>query len=121
MLNSPRPWTTPITVYAVAPSEAGFIILQISMESSLLTILPNLSIGVVSILGLVYTTLRFVKALDERSDKHEKAMKEREEALREVESSVRNNLLQHLTAATIALQDNAKVLGRVVRHLDTSR
>lgn len=88
------------------------------MESSLLTILPNLSIGVVSILGLIYVTLRFVKALDERADKHERAMSERESALREVEREVRMLIGNTMTAATLALQDNTKVLGRVINHLD---
>lgn len=40
------------------------------METSLLSILPNLSIGVISVLSLVYTVLQFLKALDNRAEKH---------------------------------------------------
>lgn len=82
------------------------------------SILPNLSIGVVSIGGLVYTTMQFLKALDARSDKHEQAMNERENALREVESSVRVTLTEHIAQANVALHENTKTLERVVRHLD---
>lgn len=84
----------------------------------LLSILPNLSIGVVCIGALVYVVILFVKTLDSRSDKHEAAMKEREVAMRELEASVRNNLTEQLTKNTIALIDVAKVLGRTVRSLD---
>ena len=90
------------------------------MEPTLLTILPNLSIGVVSILGLIYTVVKFLAALDSRATSHEIAMKEREQALRDVEKNVRENLYTHLTQSTKALEENTKVLGRVVNHLDSA-
>lgn len=94
-----------------------------------LTVLPNLSIGVVSVCALAYVTLKhsdstakqredFLKALDERTKRHEGAMFEREKAMRELESSVRQTMSTQLTENTIALADVAKLLGRVVRHLD---
>lgn len=99
------------------------------MDSSLLTLLPNLSIGVVAVLGLAYVSLKhaqtqkdsqdaFIKTLDTRADKHESAMTHREQAMRELEASVRASMTEQLTKNTIALADVAKVLGRVVRHLD---
>lgn len=88
------------------------------MSPELLSILPNLSIGVVSIGGLVYVVLQFLKALDVRADKHERAMAEREASLRAVETDVRRFLTDQLSQNTIALQENTKVMGRVVRHLD---
>ncbi len=88
------------------------------MSPELLSILPNLSIGVVSIAGLVYVMLQFLKALDNRADKHEKAMSEREASLWAVETDVRRFLTDQLFQNTIALQENTKVMGRVVRHLD---
>jgi tRNA(Met) C34 N-acetyltransferase TmcA len=88
------------------------------MSPELLSVLPNLSIGVVSIGGLVYVVLQFLKALDNRADKHEKAMTEREASLRAVETDVRRFLTDQLSQNTIALQENTKVMGRVVRHLD---
>lgn len=90
------------------------------METSLLSILPNLSIGVISILGLIYTVLKFLEALDKRTIQHAEAMKERELALRAVEREVRDSLYKYLSEATVALQENTKVLARVINHLDTN-
>lgn len=90
------------------------------METSLLSILPNLSIGVISILGLIYTVLKFLEALDKRTIQHAEAMKERELALRAVEKDVRDSLYKHLSESTLALQENTKVLARVINHLDTN-
>ena len=88
------------------------------MEPSLLNVLPNLSIGVVSVLALVYVVIKFLDAIDERATRHEKAMQEREHAIRQVESDVRSNLYTHLSQATHALQENTRVLERVMNHLD---
>ncbi len=87
---------------------------------ALLNVLPNLSIGVVSIGALVYITIRFIHTLDQRSDKHEHAMQEREGAMRSLETSVRSTLTEHLTQASVALAENTKALARVIRHLDGS-
>ena len=95
-----------------------------------LSILPNLSIGVVAIVGLVYVTIKhsesskhqradFLKALDNRTDRHEKAMSERENALREVEKEVRNEISAHLTVSTSVIQEASKVMERVINHLDS--
>lgn len=81
-------------------------------------IIPNLSIGVISVLALVYTVMRFLKAMDDRTIRHEAAMQERETALRLVEKEVRNNLYTTLTQASLALQENTKALERVINHLD---
>lgn len=83
-----------------------------------ISILPNLSIGVVAVLALVYVVAQFLKALDSRAQHHEKAMAEREKALRDVEAHVRTTLAAALTQSTMALEQNSKVLTRVVRHLD---
>lgn len=96
---------------------------------ALLSVLPNLSIGVVSVLALAYYALKsnerderkhreFIQHLQASADKHEKAMFERENAMRSLETSVRNNMTEQMTKNTVALIDVAKVLGRVVRHLD---
>lgn len=86
--------------------------------NSFISILPNLSIGVVSILGLIYVVLKFLAALDSRAEKHENAMMERETALRQVERDVRNSLYTQLSENTAAMQENTKVLSRVVQKLD---
>lgn len=88
------------------------------MESSFLTILPNLSIGVISVVALVYVVTKFLVHLDERTVRHEEAMKEREMSLRTVEAEVRSTLSTHLTESTHAVRENTKVLSRVVNHLD---
>ncbi len=88
---------------------------------TLLNILPNLSIGVVSIGGLVYVVIKFLEALDQRADKHERAMQERETSMRNLEMSVRTTLTDHLTQASIALSENTKVLARVIRHMESEK
>lgn len=95
----------------------------------LLTILPNLGIGVVAVLALGYLQVQhniaikaqrddFLKSLDEMATRHERGMQEREVWLRNVEADVRKSLTEQLTQNTVALMDAAKVLARVVRHLD---
>jgi hypothetical protein len=86
--------------------------------SSLWSIIPNVSVGVASICGLVYVVLKFLETLDRRAEKYESTMDERERAIRDVEAHVRNTLASALTQSTIALEQNSKVLGRVVRILD---
>ncbi len=82
------------------------------MDPTLLTILPNLSIGVISVLSLVYVTIKFTDTLDKRSERHEEAMQERELALREVEKEVRSSVLEQLTKNTQAMNESTKALER---------
>lgn len=99
------------------------------MEQSWLTILPNLSIGVVAVLALVYVVIKFLNAQEEARKEffktqgemrkqHEEAMIHRENALRSVESEVRQTLSTHLTESTHAVRENTRVLERVMNHLD---
>jgi hypothetical protein len=88
------------------------------MEETFLGILPNLSIGVVSIGALVFITLRFLDKLDERARAHEDAMDKRETALRDVEKSIRTELIDHLKESSVVIANNAKVMERVINHLD---
>lgn len=89
----------------------------------------QLGIGGLSVAGIIYVSLQhskmmkamqdaFVHTLDQRSDKHESALRERESAMRGLEASVRAGLTEQLTKNTVALLDVAKLLGRVARHLD---
>jgi|GEM_PF-2774556 len=87
-------------------------------ETSLLSVLPNLSIGVVSVGALVYVALDFRKAMDKRAERHEASMKEREDALRQVEREVRTELVGSLQKSTSVISENSKIMERVVNHLD---
>lgn len=89
--------------------------------TELLNVLPNLSIGVVSIGGLIYVTLKFLATLDIRADRHEKAMKEREDAMRALEFDVRKSLSLQLMENTNAMHNNTMVLERIVRRLDGNK
>lgn len=91
------------------------------MEPSLLTILPNLSIGVISVLSLVYVTLKFTETLDKRSQRHEEAMEERENALRELEREVRTNILDKLGLNTQAMTEHTKIMERVMFQIENRR
>ncbi len=85
---------------------------------SILSILPNLSIGVVSIVGLVYVVLKFLEALDKRAVAHEAAMTERENVLRNVEQDVREKLVAVIAESTVVIRENVKVMERVVNVID---
>lgn len=88
------------------------------MEQTLVEILPNLSVGVVSVVALVYVTVKFLEQLDIRSKLHNEVMSERERALREVEREVRTTVLEQISLNTQAMNDTAKVLDRVAALLD---
>ena len=99
------------------------------MDPSFLSILPNLSIGVISVLSLAYISLKhaeaqktnqdvFIKTLDSRADKYERSLQDRETAMRSLEVSVRNSMTEQLTKNTVELINVAKILARVGRHLD---
>lgn len=88
------------------------------MDSTLLTVLPNLSIGVVAVVTLGFMADRFLKHLDERSFRHESATKEREGYLREVEQEVRKNVMVQLNQNTQVMAETAKTLERVTHYLD---
>lgn len=88
------------------------------MEASLISVLPNLSIGVVAVLSLVYVVRVFLNAMDERTIRHELAMKEREGAHRDLETQVRETLSTHLTESTHTVKENTKILERVVKHFE---
>ena len=87
-------------------------------ESTLFTILPNLSIGVVSVGALVYMSNKFLEHLDSRAKQHESAMSERENSLREVEREVRTTVMMQLTHNTEVMNDTTKILERVMKQLD---
>lgn len=72
--------------------------------SDLLTVLPNLSIGVVAVLAMVYLVNRFTDASKEQSARHEKAMKEREDAFRALEKEIRDRLIEQLNQNTAVMQ-----------------
>lgn len=91
------------------------------MSTELLTILPNLSIGVISILGLIFVVVKFLEALDKRTEQHAEAMKERESALRSVEKEVRNNILSQLSKNTEIMNDTSKVMERAIMILDRGK
>lgn len=81
----------------------------------LLTILPNLSIGVIAILTLGYVTREFIRHLRAIHTEHKvqlsglhaehlAELKEREIAMREVEREVRQNITDQLSKNTHALE-----------------
>lgn len=87
-----------------------------------LTVLPNLSIGVVAIITLGYITREFIKHLRSMHQEHKLQLselhrehlielKERETALREVEREVRTTIAEQLSRAS-------QVIERAVHFLD---
>ena len=101
------------------------------MESSILTILPNLSIGVISIGALVYLSNKFllhlaetrevhVTIMKEVSLDHTLSMKEREDRIREVEREVRTTVLDQLQQNSIVMADTVKSHERLITKLDNT-
>lgn len=78
------------------------------MESSFATILPNLSIGVISILGLVYVTKIFIERLKDLNVEHTTQLVEREKAMRDLEREVRTSIMH-------GLNQNTEVMREVMR------
>ncbi|MEQ9135766.1 MAG: hypothetical protein RLO51_11195 [Thalassobaculum sp.] len=76
-----------------------------------LTVLPNLSIGVVSVLALVYITREFIKHLNYVHSEHMGELKEREQEIRSVEREVR-------LSVTAQLAENTRTMERVIQALD---
>jgi hypothetical protein len=91
------------------------------MEQSLLTILPNLSIGVISIGALVYIAREFLRHLDSRAVMHEQSMAERENQIREVEREIRTTVLDQLSQNTIVMNDTVKSHERLMLLLDKQK
>ena len=88
------------------------------MEPSLLTILPNLSIGVVSVMSLVYISVQFLSHLDKRAKMHEESMRERESQIRIVEKEVRTKVLDQLQQNSMVMSDTVKSHERLMTILD---
>lgn len=74
---------------------------------ALLTVLPNLSIGVVCVLGMLYITLKFLQELRRSRDSQSA-----------VEKEMRGVLTDIVSKSTAALDNNSRVLGRVITMLD---
>jgi hypothetical protein len=94
------------------------------MESAFVTALPNLSIGALAVVSMAYmmiknnesrerNTQNFLSTLDSMREQHEKAMREREVAFRELEREVREKILSQLT-------DNSKIMERFTSSITLS-
>lgn len=82
------------------------------MEPNLLSILPNLGIGVVAVVSLVYVTREFIFHLREERTAHGIELKEREQAMRQVEKEVRTNIMEQLGRNTHVMERAINVLDR---------
>lgn len=80
----------------------------------ILTILPNLSIGVISVLALVFVTRDFLKHLREEREKERSERTEQEKAFRALEKEVRTNIMNQLN-------ENTRVFTRVVDHFNSQK
>lgn len=81
------------------------------MEPSILSVLPNLGVGVASIAGLVYVVMQFLAQLKDMRKDHYEVMREREASFRDLEREVRTQIVEQLTK-------NSQVMERVMNHLD---
>lgn len=87
---------------------------------SVAQILPNLGVGALSILSLAWVTQNFLKHI-QRKDKellvsteaHQKELREREIAFRELEKEIRTNMVNQLSS-------NTNVMTRVLDYLNNT-
>ena len=77
----------------------------------ILTILPNLSIGVISILALVWVTRQFLVHLKEERMLERQERRENEISFRSLEKEIRGNIMGQLN-------ENTKMFERVLRHIN---
>lgn len=103
-------------------------------SSTLLQVLPNLSIGVVSILTLGVALYFFVKYLEKRDARedelhkqHSRELEKREQALRAIETEFRNTVVSQLAKNTEAMGQSSatilsatKMMDRLVGHLESA-
>jgi len=90
----------------------------VSMEPSLLTILPNLSIGVIAVGSMVYIVIKFLDQLAIIRTEHQESMMERETQIRQVESEVRTKVLDQLQQNSMVMSDTVKSHERLMKMLD---
>ncbi len=92
------------------------------MDSSLLSILPQLGIGAIAVVGLVYVCKLFVDKMEKRDAAFSREfterdaafrveIREREIAFRELEREIRGTLAGQLSK-------NTSVMERIMNHLD---
>ena len=91
------------------------------MTPDILTALPNLSIGVVSILALVYVTREFLKRLKEKDAESLKRDSELLSEIREREIAFRKYAGEVQSKTMSQLQDNTQVLERVIDYLNNHK
>lgn len=77
----------------------------------LINILPNLSIGVISILSLVWVTKQFIEHLREEKISERLERKENEIAFRSIEKEVREKIMSQLN-------ENTRMFEKVFEHIN---
>ena len=91
---------------------------MVGMEPSLLTVLPNLSIGVIAVSSMVYIVIKFLDQLAIIRTEHQESMMERETQIRQVESEVRTKVLDQLQQNSMVMADTVKSHERLMKMLD---
>jgi len=82
------------------------------METELVKLLPNLSIGVISILALLYVTVSFLKHLKIMTEQDREERQKNQTAFRELEAEVRNKIMTQLN-------ENTRTFEKVLIHFNT--
>ena len=78
--------------------------------TDILTVLPNLSIGVISVLALVWVTRQFLVHLKQEREAERVERREQEVAFRSLEKEVRDNIMGQLN-------ENTRVFEQVLAHI----
>ena len=70
----------------------------------LISILPNLGIGVIAVLSLVYVTKEFLVHLREIHKEHKEDLNSREKEIRAIEKEVRTTITEQLSKNTHVME-----------------
>ncbi len=98
------------------------------MEPSFLQILPQLGVGSLTIIALVWVTSAFLKEISKkdqlnvkREEIHLLSLHERDIAFRELEKEVRTKILDQLNQNSVVMGQSTSIMSRVLDRLDTDR
>jgi DNA-directed RNA polymerase beta' subunit len=84
--------------------------------------IANLGLGGVAIVAIIIVVRIYSERMDnlvaELTERHDEALKESQQQLREIERDFRKVVSEQLSQATAALSQNARIMERVANKLD---
>jgi hypothetical protein len=83
------------------------------VEPSVLTFLPEVTVGVATVIALVYITRSFLIHLKDERETHYERIDKRDDQFRKLEAEVRNNIMGQLN-------ENTEAFRKVINHINSN-